>query len=100
MTKSKDEKRKLLREWKAQEREDAEKMLPTAKEVLLKLFDHLDQKLTREGCDHTLRFTLAWAAGEGLDGDRIAAWTREYGGFCDCEVLANVESANPALGGN
>jgi hypothetical protein len=99
VTKSKDEKRRLKRVWKAQERERAEKLLPAPKEVLLKLFDHLDEHLSRDGCDHTLKLTLAWAVTKGLDGDQIAAWTREYGGFCDREVLANVESTNPAFGG-
>lgn len=99
MTKSKDEKRELTRAWKAQERETAEKALPAPKEILLELFAHLDEKLAQEDCDHTLRLTLAWATGRGLDDERIAAWTRESGGFCDCEVLANVESNNPAFGG-
>ncbi len=99
MTKSTDEKRELVRALKAREREAAEKALPVPKEILLKLLDHLDEKLAHEGCDHTLRLTLAWAAAQGLDSERIAAWTRENGGFCDCEVLANVESNNPAFGG-
>jgi hypothetical protein len=99
VTKSKDEKRKLVRAWKAGEREAAEKVLPAPKELLLKLLDHLDEKLAHEGCDHTLRLTIAWAKAQGLDSERIAAWTHENGGFCDCEVLANVESNNPAFGG-
>jgi hypothetical protein len=55
VTKSKDEKRELVRAWKAGEREAAAKALPAAKEILLKLLDHLDEKLAHEACDHTLR---------------------------------------------
>jgi len=99
VTKSNDEKRELVRAWKAREHEAAVKALPAPKEILLKLLNHLDEELAHQSCDHTLRLTLAWATAQGLDGERIAAWTREYGGFCDCEVLANVESNNPALGG-
>ena len=72
---------------------------PGAEEVLLKLFDYLDERLPHDGCDHTLKLTLAWSASEGLDGERVAEWTHAYGGFCDCEVSANVESNNPAFGG-
>ncbi len=27
----------------------------------------------------------------GLDVERIVSWLRKHGGYCDCEVLANVE---------
>ena len=94
-----DEKRELKRALRARERETAEKALPAPKEMLLALLNHLDEKLAHEACDHTLRLTLAWAAAQGLDGERIASWTRENGGFCDCEVLANVASNNPAFDG-
>ena len=43
-----------------------------------------------EGCDRTLRFTEAWARQGGRDVDVIIRAVNELGGYCDCEVLANV----------
>jgi hypothetical protein len=55
------------------------------------LLDHLDVRLPEVGCDHTLRVTRAWAADRGFDAEAVAASVAEFGGYCDCEVLANVE---------
>ncbi|MGH4139337.1 DUF2695 domain-containing protein [Clostridium sp.] len=52
----------------------------------------MDEKLDEHGCNHTLSFTREW-----LDGNmpkskktRIIKDIQGKGGFCDCEVLANV----------
>jgi hypothetical protein len=72
---------------------DAEKMaaLPMPKEKLAAFFDYLDQQLTEEGCDDTLRFTHEFAASHNLSFESIKQWLSDYGGHCDCEALANVE---------
>jgi len=57
---------------------------------LRELFDHLD----REGappCDHTLRETEAFLRSRGLNVERVLPWLREHGGYCDCEVIYNVD---------
>lgn len=54
------------------------------------LLDHLDERLSEDGCDHTLRLTQAWAEKESRDWTPLADALREAGGYCDCEVLANV----------
>ena len=43
-----------------------------------------------EGCDHTLRFTEARARERGHDVEAVVRGVSANGGFCDCEVLANV----------
>jgi hypothetical protein len=95
----KSEDRERKKAWKAKQRADAEAALPYSKTELMNLFDFLDLELERRGCDRTLALTIEWANRQGLSADKVVDWTREYGGFCDCEVLANVPSSNPVLGG-
>ncbi|KAF1699784.1 DUF2695 domain-containing protein [Pseudoxanthomonas suwonensis] len=54
------------------------------------MFDHLEDALA-DGCDHSLRFTRQFLASRGIEPDRVLPWLEEHGGYCDCEVLANVE---------
>lgn len=93
------EQRRKLKEWKAAQRAQAEADLPAPKETPLALFDELDKRLSAAPCDHSLRFTLAWADRVGIDPTVIANWTRDHGGYCDCEVLGNVPDTNPAFRG-
>ena len=64
--------------------------MPLPLTELRALFDQLDQALPREGCDHSVRLTERFLSERGLDVERVTAWLQQYGGFCDCEVLANV----------
>jgi hypothetical protein len=88
---SKDPRKEALKNaWKLQERQKLIASIPMPHDDLRALFDFLD----REGappCDHTLRETLAFLSKRGLDAERVVPWLREYGGFCDCEVIYNVD---------
>ena len=53
--------------------------------------EHLDAVVSAGGCDRTHRATDAWAAGHGIALDRLHEGLEEYGGFCDCEVVMNVD---------
>ncbi len=88
---NRDQRKAILRALKEQERADAEAALPLPKADLAALFDRLDAQLSERDCDDTLRLTAAFLAERGLDVPRVTAWLRESGGYCDCEVLANVE---------
>ncbi len=90
-----DRRRALVREIADRKRQEAEARMPLSKEDLAALFNHLDQALV-EGCDHSLRLTRAFLASRSLAADKIVLWLGEYGGFCDCEVLANVEDSWPS----
>ncbi len=66
-------------------------------ERTLALGEHLEQyitfdseKLTVHGCDHTLRYTLAWIEAHHYDRELWLDYLQRNGGFCDCEVLMNV----------
>ena len=63
--------------------------MPLSHDDLRALFDGLDAAL-EDGCDHTLRHTRELLRERGLDEERVLPWLAEYGGHCDCEVLANV----------
>lgn len=65
--------------------------LPVAPELLLALFDFIDQQLDDSDCDNTLKFTMLFISQRGLETGSVIPWLESLGGFCDCEVLANVE---------
>lgn len=84
--------RKALRDsYKQGEKQTAMTALTLDRPALDSLLDHLDEALSDQGCDHSLRFTQAWAEQEGREWEPLADGLREAGGYCDCEVLANVD---------
>jgi hypothetical protein len=86
--KSKKAMRKAVR---ARERAAARAAFPLALSQLKSLFDWLDMQLGNDPCDHTLRMTRAWLEQQRLDVQAVVPWLEDNGGYCDCEVLANVE---------
>ncbi len=86
-------KAELKKQWKEQERHDLAASIPMPHEDLRGLLDHLDAYFEQDDafCDHTLRVTTAFLQQRGLAPEKVAPWLREHGGYCDCEVLANVE---------
>ena len=78
---------------------NAEKLddLPMLKEKLAAFFDYLDNQLTEYDCDDTLRFTQEFATSHNLAFEPIEQWLDTYGGYCDCEALANVEEKYEGL---
>jgi hypothetical protein len=91
-TKSEKENRKeILRQLREKEKEDFNKSLPMDKESFAELFDYLDERLA-EGCDHTVTMTLDFLKEKEIKNiDKVVEWLNDKGGYCDCEVLANVE---------
>ena len=71
-------------------RAEAEAHMPVSRAHLAELFDHLDAALS-SGCDQTLRLTRAFLQERELSENTVIPWLKSYGGYCDCEVLANVE---------
>ncbi|WP_163400443.1 DUF2695 domain-containing protein [Flavobacterium fluviatile] len=97
------QKRKEIRKQLA-EKELAEfrKGLPFDENIFPKLFDFLDIELNKNGCNHTTILTKTF-----LDKNKVSnttdaiEWLADNGGYCDCEVLANIEDLfdylNPPL---
>jgi hypothetical protein len=65
--------------------------MPLTKTDLAALFDYVDTKLEESACDHTLRYTREFLVSRQLLEEQVVLWLAQYGGYCDCEVLANVE---------
>ena len=93
---SKEEKRRRAKIVEALVAEDTAKAIermPISFKDLGALFDHLDDVLGNEGCDHTLKLTKQFVESRKLNLEEVISWLGEYGGYCDCEVLANVEES-------
>lgn len=78
-------------QWRDQQRKAVLDALPLPVPELRAMFDMLDVEFPRQACDHTRRLTRAWLEGRGHDVERVFAWLDTQGGYCDCEILANVE---------
>ena len=75
--------KQIARNLRLKARQDFENNLPTSRENFEALFDHLHD---------TLKFSVAFLQSLKLDNiEAITKWLGENGGYCDCEVLANVE---------
>ena len=91
--KSEIERRKQIKkELRDKARIEFEKSLPISREMFQNLFDFLDAKLSEDECDDTLKLTAKFFEENGIENiDETENWLRENGGYCDCEVLYNVE---------
>ncbi len=83
--------KQLKAKWRDQQRKAALAALPLPIPELRAMFDMLDVEFPRQSCDHTRRLTRAWLESRGYDVGKVFAWLDTQGGFCDCEILANVE---------
>lgn len=91
---SKKERLRRSRLVKAMAQDDINKAIekmPISIKNLAALFDQLDEVLGNEGCDHTPKITRTFFEEQDLDFEKILPWLEEQGGYCDCEILANVE---------
>lgn len=54
--------------------------------------DYLDENLPTKGCNNDLSMTISFLKEHSVKNiDNVIAWLQSKGGYCDCEVLANVE---------
>jgi len=86
----KDQKKAMKKAWQKREIEAQEASIPIPKEDLKALFDWLDRPNVPP-CDHTLNETIQFLTSRNLDVEKTTEWLRENGGYCDCEVIFNVE---------
>ena len=88
---NKQEKKLKLKEWKQEKKIEFEKSLPISRKLFEQLFEYLDEKLDIEKCSHDLSLTVEFLIQNNLAQDAVINWLKENGGYCDCEVLYNVE---------
>jgi hypothetical protein len=85
------QRRDARRAYKQAERGSAREAMVLDEAQLSDLLDYLDDHVAEAGCDHTLRFTQAWASERGIQPSALVRSVQQFGGYCDCEVVANVE---------
>lgn len=66
------------------------KRLPAGQYDIEDLFDFLEDKLEKEECNHTLRFSMQFIMENRLDFPKVSSWLQQNGGFCDCKVLKEI----------
>ena len=68
--------------------------MPLSKPALRELLEYVENAVTVHGCGHALSLlhTRAFLEEHHLPVTTIVPWLNEYGGYCDCEVAANVLS--------
>lgn len=91
----KQQRKALLKGRKFAERADLLAAMPIAPEQLHELLDYLDANL--KSCAHTTRLTAQFLQVENLDLEKVLPWLAEHGGYCDCEVLANLSDLDASL---
>ena len=58
----------------------------------IRLFELLYDELRTYGCGHSLKLTEQILSNLDVkDVLSVLAWLKEQGGYCDCEVMMNVE---------
>lgn len=91
----KKQRKAALKQWKHAERADLVTGMPLSPEQLHRLLDYLDANL--KACDHTTKLTTTFAHVEQLEKDKVLSWLGDHGGYCDCEVLANLTDLDDTL---
>ena len=94
------QKRKEARKVLAQKELDSFRAsLPMEEKCFVALFHFLDKALQECPCDHTLRHTTCFLTENKVsDIEKVITWLTSHGGYCDCEVLNNVEEQFDYLG--
>jgi hypothetical protein len=67
-------------------------LMPLDRAQLESLLRHADAVVAAGGCDQSRTATDAWAEQQGIELEPLHRGLEEYGGFCDCEVVMNVDS--------
>ncbi len=89
--KEKIDRKKIIQDLKQQNKQKFRQSLPASQEVFQELFDYLDSKFDDQGCNHTNVLTVKFLNDHDLSPEPIINWLKDQGGYCDCEILANVE---------
>ena len=55
------------------------------------LFDFLDNELSANECQEDFSSLKKYCEKENLNFDALSEWFKKHGGYCDCEIIANVE---------
>ena len=87
----KSEKKRLKKEFQNNEKTSFESSLPMPRQMFKKLFNYLDKQSGKRECGHDLSMTKEFLKKNNIPEKPVVDWLEENGGFCDCEVIFNVE---------
>ena len=88
----KERRKQILNDLREKAREEFENSLPMDKNIFVGLFDHLDSKLGEKECEDDHTMTRVYLNTIGIENiEDVLGWLVVKGGYCDCEILANVE---------
>lgn len=87
----KSRRKQLLDTERNEQQQRAQASFPAPAIVLKNLFDFIDEQLSSGECDDTLRYTRMFIQQNNLEEAGFVQWLHDKGGYCDCEVLNNVE---------
>ena len=88
----KSKRKEILKAIKEKELAEFRRNLPMPGDKFIQLFELLDAELHAQGCDHSLKLTEQILSNvEVKDVLNVLAWLEEQDGYCDCEVMMNVE---------
>jgi len=86
------EKKRLQREYREKQKQAFFESLPMSEELFRQLFDFLDEHMVEDGgCNHDMQLTSDFLSNNNVAIEPVLSFLREHGGYCDCEVLGNVE---------
>ena len=84
--------KKMRQHYKDLQRQAFESSLPMARELFLDLFDYLNEQSETTGCNHDFSLTEQFLRDKQVNNvEEVLEFLRENGGYCDCEVIFNVE---------
>jgi hypothetical protein len=84
--------KQIQKELQEKAKVEFEKSLPISREAFQNLFDFLDEELEKKGCNDHLTLTKKFLETNQIENiAEIENWLKQNGGFCDCEILYNVE---------
>lgn len=88
----KDRRKQIMGDLKKKADQEFESTLPMDREHFKKLFDYLDKELSDKNCDDTNSLTKIFLLQSNIQNvDEVLEWLAKHSGYCDCEILANVE---------
>lgn len=93
MDKNEKERRKqVLNELRERQQKEFEQSLPMDRVIFENLFHYIDNQLEENGCDDTNKLATVFLEKNKIENiETVLNWLAENGGYCDCEILANVE---------
>ena len=82
----------MRQHYKDLQRQAFESSLPMARELFLDLFDYLNEQSESTGCNHEFSVTEQFLSDKQVNNvEEVLEFLRENGGYCDCEIIFNVE---------